>query len=569
MSLGFLNFLTILGALGLFMFGMKTSSEAIQRATGSRMRNIINRLTSNRISGATTGLVTTFLIQTSTATTVLVVGFVNAGIIQLRQAISLIIGANIGTTIKAWLFAYTALKINIDFFGLIGVGLAFPFLFSKRGNSKTIAEAIIGFSLMFIALGFIRNVSENLQDNEIFLDLIRSLSGHGFLSILLALFAAMTLTMVVQSSSVMMAFTLVLTQKGIISFEIAAAMVLGENIGTTITANIAALVANRNAKRAALSHTLFNVLGVILILPFFYNVLDFINWIILSGSNAESSFINSNSAAIGIAIMHTGFNLFTAIFALSFLEKLELLTTRMIPLTESEKEDFRLEVLQQGMIQTPELLIMEANHGIDRLVKINKEMLQLCDELLTNTKTERSEEIFSRLKSLEDTADKTAITVSDYLGKITGMEISRETSLITQSLIRIVKDLEDLADVFFQISKVMERKYQEKIWFNPEQRNNLRQLLVLLKDGVSAMKENLHSGYGNVDLSNSIEIEDKINFLRNKFKSVEYTEQTEDAFETNQRSTSVYIDLLNFYEKAGDFIVGISKCLVHTKNQHN
>ncbi len=550
---GLTYLLIIIGALGLFMYGMRTSSEALQKVAGSRMREILNTLTSNRVRGLFTGLFTTMIIQTSTATTVMIVGFVNAGLVSLRQAISLIAGANIGTTIKAWLFAYSAQKLNIEYAGLIGVAFAFPLLFMRRTAARSVAEFLVGFGLMLIGLGFIRSASEDLEHSEWFIAFIGSLSGLGFLSVLLALLTGMLLTMVVQSSSLMLAFTLVLSEQGIIPFDMAVAMVLGENIGTTFTANLAAIVANRNAKRAALAHTLFNLCGVLLALPFFPYLVEALNYGTAALFDAGSPNDTTEARPFALALLHSGFNVGTALLVIPLAAYFEKLITWLIPYTQNERSDFRLQVMSQGFIRTPELMRVEANKGIEKLTRLHKEMFDCCEKLLTLTEPQEFAAQLKKTEALKNQSDHITLLVREYYGRIAGMDISTESSVEVRRLTETVQDMDDLSHVFFEIGKVMEQKFREKIWFSPGQRNHIRSFFPLLRQGLENMGEKFSQGHTKSDKTDPIDIAAMIKRL----KQTGMPGQEHEGQELPARSAMVYSTLLNYYEEAGEFITAV------------
>ncbi len=553
------HILILVGAIAIFMFGMKITSESIQKLAGNRLREILNKFTSSRVKGVSTGLITTTLIQTSTATTVMVVGFVNAGLIALHQAITLIIGANIGTTIKAWLFAFSAGRINMESLALFVAAIAFPLVFNKRNKVKTTGEFMFGFALMFIALGFLKQTSENIEDQEWFIHFISSISGSSFISVLGGIFTGMLLTMIVQSSSVIMALTIVLAQKGLLPFEFAAAMVLGENIGTTITANLAALLTNRNGKRAALAHTLFNVIGVLLVLPFFYLVIDLLDAATVALFTGKPASMDVESGPFALALLHTSFNLIIGIIATVFLTQFEKLCYLIIPTGTAEMEDSRLTMVQHGLIKTPELILGESTREINKLVRYNREMLKYCDDLLVTTEEKQLDKTLAQMQHLESLSDHTEQNILGYLNSISSSELSAHSQDEARALSEITKDLEEVSDVYFSIGKIMERKHQEKIWFNPDQRNQLRKMIALLQEALGAMQDNIKLGYGKCDLIAAREIEDKVNHYRDLLRVSTLEQQKEKEY--NQRSSSVFSDLVNSYEKAADLMFSVSKRL--------
>lgn len=489
----------------------------------------------------------------------MVVGFVNAGLIALHQAITLIIGANIGTTIKAWLFAFSTGRINMESLALFVSAIAFPLVFNKRNKVKSTGEFMFGFALMFIALGFLKQTSEHIEDQEWFIRFISSISGSSFTSVLGGILTGMILTMIVQSSSVIMALTIVLAQKGLLPFEFAAAMVLGENIGTTITANLAALLTNRNGKRAALAHTLFNVIGVLLVLPFFYLVIDLLDAATIGFFTGKPASIDVESGPYALALLHTCFNVVIGLLAAIFLSQFEKLCYLIIPTGTAEMEDARLTMVQHGLIKTPELILGESTREINKLVRYNKEMLKYCDHLLITTEEKQLDQTLNQMQHLEGLADITEQNVLGYINSISASELSDSSQDEARALSEITKDLEELSDVFYSIGKVMERKHQEKIWFNPDQRNQLRKMVTLLQDALNTMQDNIKLGYGKVELNSASEIEDQVNKYRDLLRITTIEQQKEKEY--NQRSSSVFSDLVNSYEKAADLMFSVSRRL--------
>ncbi len=365
--------LTLIGALGLFLFGMKLMSESLQRVAGNKMRSILAAMTSNRLKGVFTGFFITTTIQSSSATTVMVVSFVNAGLLSLIEAIGVIMGANIGTTVTAWIISVLGFKISLSVLSLPLIGLSFPLFFSKNSFKKSWGEFLIGFAILFIGLQFLKESVPDLRSNPVALEFLKNYTNMGMISVLLFVLIGTALTIVIQSSSATMALTLVLCYNGLIPFEMAAAMVLGENIGTTITANIAATVANVSAKRAARAHLIFNMIGVIWILLIFHPFLRGIDWIV--ERNHSVSILSSDLTAgefegikqilpIALSIFHTLFNIINTTLLIGFSKHISKLAIKLVPAREEDDETFRLKFINTGLLSTPELSLLQAKKEI-------------------------------------------------------------------------------------------------------------------------------------------------------------------------------------------------------------
>lgn len=551
--------LIIIGAMGLFMYGMKTLSTGLQKVAGESLRNFIERVTINRFASTTTGLIITTIIQSSTATTVMIVGFVNAGLMNLFQAIGVTLGAHIGTTIKALIIAYSGSRLNLDNLALFFAALSFPILFARKSKLKAFAEFMMGLSIVFLSLKLLQGSADELSQNEYFMDMIKSFSGRGFGSMTFALLVAMAFTMIVQSSSAMMVLTIVLCQKQVISFEMAAAMVIGENIGTTITANIAAIVANTNAKRAALAHTLIKIFGAIWIFPVFGLVLNLLDQSVQQFTVHGSPFYDAAARPYALAFLHVGFNVVNVLLVIGFIPQVEKITRMIIKDKSGVKEEFKLAYIHSGLIKSPEIAILEAKKGIEKLGEITRKMFVLSQTLLTRNEGVEFYDNLDKIEKYEKLTDDIEIEITNYLNKISEHEISHETADNLRKMINITNELERLADTFYQISKVMEHKLVEKIWFTPEQRNNIREMFTHIDRAFEIMHSNLVADNGAINLEKARELENNINEWRNKLKA-EHLASIQNR-DYNVKSSSVYSDLYSYYEKAGDQIFNVSKAV--------
>ena len=417
-SFGLLDAFTLIGALGMFLFGMNMMSESLQKVAGNKMRLILSSMTKNRFVGVLSGIIITSIIQSSSATTVLIVSFVNAGLLTLGESISVIMGANIGTTVTAWIVSLIGFKFSIAEIAIPLIGLAMPFVFSKKDKRKTIGQLIIGFSLLFLGLEYLKNGVPDIKSHPEILTFLQDYTNMGFLSILLLLFVGTLLTIIVQSSSATMAITLVMISQGWISFEIGAAMVLGENIGTTITANIAAITANINSKRAALSHTLFNVFGVIWVLILFYPFTKMVGYIVNFDPETH------DNALYALSMFHTLFNLCNTIIMVFFIKTLEKIVCKIIPDKNTDNE-FALKFISSGLLQTGELSLIEAEKEIELYTERTHRMLYEAKEYALNSIKDKNNHA-ERIKHYEEASDNTESAISDYLYNIAATPTSTQ-----------------------------------------------------------------------------------------------------------------------------------------------
>jgi phosphate:Na+ symporter len=553
----FLSLLIMLGALGLFLYGMKIMSEGVQKAAGKRMRTILNSMTANPFRGISTGFITTAIIQSSSATTVMVVSFVNAGLLNLKQAFGVIMGANIGTTITSWLIVIFGFgNFDISSFSLPLIALAIPFIFSVKSLRKSAGEFIIGFALLFMGLEFLQNSVPDLTDQPYVLNLIQSWSGDGINFILIAILIGTIITMIIQSSSAAMAITLILCNQGYIPFEMAAGMVLGENIGTTITANLAALVGNTESKRAARTHMLFNVIGVfwmIFVFPWFLAGIEFV-MIQLFDWNAP--FQDPKGRIIALSAFHSAFNIINVLLLVWFTEPITKLATRMVK-QKQDKDEFHLEYIQTGVMTTPELGILEAQKEVAKYGSITSRMADFTRKLLSERDSKEIQNLLDKIEKYETITDRIEIEIGDYLSKISEEDLSDLSSKHVRAMLSINNDLERIGDIFFQMSKSVERKESDRIWFTPDQRNNLLSMFDLIDEAFVVMNENLEKEFLKADLSKAIECENKINQRRNELRT-QHLENVEKQ-EYNVKSGMIYSDLFSSLEKIGDHIINVSE----------
>jgi len=565
MEFGIIEFLTLIGALGFFIYGMKVMSDGIQKVAGSKMRSILSKMTSTRFLGITTGFILTALLQSSSATTVMIVSFVNAGLLSLVESIGVIMGANIGTTITAWLISLLGFKVKISSIALPIIAIGFPMMFSSKSNMKAWAEVLIGFALLFMGLEELKNSVPNLKENTEFLSFLSSYANMGILSTLIFIGVGTILTLVVQSSSAAMALTLVMCYEGYIPFELAAAMVLGENIGTTITANLAALVGNVHAKRAARAHFIFNIFGVIwmiLSLQFFIGIID--SYMI---SNMDLSPINSVGESIavpiGLSIFHTVFNILNVLLLVWFVPFIAKTVIRIQPSKGDIDEEFHLEHIGGGLMQTAELSVLEAKKEVSKFGDITSRLYNMIPELMQETDVKKFDKLMKRIRKYEDITDKMEVEIADYLAKAAQGEMSDAASIKVRSMISIINDMERIGDICYQISITLERKKEKKTDFTTDLNKNLEEIMSEVVKAFEIMNINLNSDYKQVSITDADEAEIAINKMRNRLRK-KYLEKIEKG-EFNIQTGMIYNNLIHSLEKIGDHIFNVTEAIVGDK----
>jgi phosphate:Na+ symporter len=487
MQYGVVDLLKLLGSLGFFLFGMKLMSESLQKVAGDRMRGILAAMTSNKYKGVLTGLLITTIVQSSSATTVMLVSFVNAGLLTLVESIGVIMGANIGTTVTAWLISILGFKVQISALVLPLIGLSLPLLFSKNSRKSSWGSVIVGFAIIFIGIDFLKASSPDIHNNPEMLQFITAYSDFGYGSVLIFLMIGTVLTMIIQSSSAVMALTLVMCFNGWISFEMAAAMVLGENIGTTITANLAALIANTSAKRTAMAHLVFNTFGVLLILVVYYPFLHLVEAItlktglmspfIIEGQTTQQS---AEAIPVALSIFHTVFNVLNTSIQIWFIPTIARIVTFLIKQKEDE-EDYRLQFITTGLLSTSELSILQAQKEINNFAGHINKMFKHTKELIFTDSEKRFYKLQEKIVKCEDFADLTEIEITAYLTKIAPGTISFSSTEDINEMLRQVSYLESIGDACNDIARTMTRKKDLDVKFTSEIKKNM-QLLINLVD---------------------------------------------------------------------------------------
>lgn len=564
MAFGIFDFLNIAGALAFFIYGMKIMSEGIQRAAGSQLRNILRTMTKNRFVGVFSGFLVTAFLQSSSATTVMVVSFANAGLLTLVESIGVIMGANIGTTVTAWLIAIFGFKMKISSFALPLIAIALPMTFSKRDFAKNIGETILGFAILFMGLSLLKDAVPDLKNNPEVLNFLANWTNYGRLSVILFTLVGTVLTIIIQSSSAAMALTLALLFAGVLPFEVAAAMVLGENIGTTITANIAAVVGNVHAKRAARAHFIFNVIGVIWMIALFPFFIEFVKSMWEPFQQFLLNFIpdlDKEQEELQLSLFHTTFNIINTLLMIGFVQVIARIVTKVVPSTGEEDDAYRLEYIG-NTIKTPELSILELQKEVAKFGEVTSRMSGFTKNLIRATDTKEQIDMLDRLAKYEEITDRFEIELTEYLTKLSRKDITPTTSVRIRSIMNICNDLERIGDVFFQMSKTVEQKIANKTWFNPVQHQRLNEMFELIDEAFVVMITNLQTErYDDVKKERAMELEDKINALRNLMRT-ENTEHMKTREDYNIGSAMVYNNLFSSLEKVGDHIINVTESIV-------
>ena len=565
MRFGIIEILTLIGALGFFIYGMKVMSDGIQKVAGSKMRSILSKMTSNRFLGITTGFILTALLQSSSATTVMIVSFVNAGLLSLVESIGVIMGANIGTTVTAWFISLLGFKVKIASIALPIIAIGFPMMFSSKSNIKSWAEVLIGFALLFMGLDALKESVPNLKENTEFLAFLSSYANMGIISTLIFIGVGTILTLVVQSSSAAMALTLVMCYEGYIPFELAAAMVLGENIGTTITANLAALVGNVHAKRAARAHFIFNIFGVIWMIFAFQFFINSIDSYMISNMDLSpvSSVGESVAVPIGLSIFHTTFNILNVLLLVWFVPLISRTVIRMQPSKGETDEEFHLEHIGGGLMQTAELSVLEAQKEVIKFGKITSKLYNMILELRKETDSKKFNKLMERIKKYEDITDRMEVEIADYLAKAAQGEMSDSASFKVRSMISIINDMERIGDICYQMSISIERKKERKAEFTAESKKSIEGMLSEVQKALDIMNNNLNSNYSQVTLTEADNAEININNMRNKLRKA-YLQKIEKG-EMPIQTGMIYNNLIHSLEKVGDHIFNITEAIVADK----
>ena len=562
MEFGIYDVFKILGALAFFIYGMKMMSDGIQKAAGGSLKNILGTMTQNRFVGVVSGFLVTALVQSSSATTVMTVSFVNAGIIDLTQSAGVLLGANVGTTITAWLVTLLGFKVKISVLSLPLLAIAVPMLFAKKRKVKFYGEFIVGFAILFWGLDVLKHAVPDLKGNADALYFLQSYADGGFLSNVLFIGVGTLLTIIVQSSSAAMALTITLSMNGIIPFEVAAAMVLGENIGTTITAWLASIPANVHAKRAARIHSLFNIIGVVWMLILISWVIDLpviIQWINTNILQSTLDITTPDGRGHGISIFHTSFNILNVLIMVWFVPWLVNTATKMVKSKGDIDEEFHLEHIGGGLLPSSELSLMEAKKEAQKFTDVASRMNGFVKTLVNETDKKAFDQMLKKIRKYEDITDRIEEEMAIYLTKIGQGSLTEDTSTKIRALHKMISNLERIGDIYYGMSISLENKKESKVWFTQGQRDNLNKYLDLLDKTFNQLKSNLESEFGQVKLDKAIELEHDNNKLQESLHQQHIIDLEKGEYDF--KSAMHYRDLFMACEKVGDHLINVSESM--------
>ncbi len=560
MTFGLFDFLTLFGSLSLFLFGMKTMSEGIQKFAGDKMRSILAAMTSNRFAGVLTGFLLTTLVQSSSASTVMVVSFVNAGLMSLVQSIGVIMGANIGTTTTAWLISLLGFELNISALSIPLIGISFPLLLNSRERLNSLGQILLGFALLFMGLDFLRGAVPNLETNPQMFKSLQDLTDYGVYSTFLFLGLGTLLTIVLQSSSATMALTLVMCNYGWIGFEHGAAIVLGENIGTTITANLAALVGNVYAKRTALAHSVFNIIGIIWMLLLFRFFLDRIDFFMVH-FGLGSPMVSPTRIPIGLSIFHTVFNITNTFLLIGFIRYMVLFVEFILPSRGKKFERPQLEYFSSGFLHMAELSVFQAKKEVRKYAELSHRMFNFIPALIIETDKKEFQNILEKVSKYEEITDRVEVEITTFLIKISRRQLSSHAAEELRRMRVVSSEIEKIGDVCFKMSTLMEEKKKEKVYFTPAQRSDLFEMFKLVNNAFDLMLENMqvstHEVRENLHRANAYE--KSINAFRDQARDAVIVDMEKDP--THVKSAFYFNKMITSCEKIGDTILNINEAI--------
>ena len=557
MNYTILDFLQLIGSLGVFLFGMKMMSEALQKVAGNKMRTILAAMTSNCVKGVSTVLLIITIIQIPSATTVRVVSFVNAGLLDLVGSIGVIMGANVGTTFTAWLISILGFKISMVSLSLPLIGLSLPLLFSAKRIRKSWGELIIGFGLLFIGLNFLQENMPNIHVNPEILNFLHNYTDLGYGSYILFMIIGTVLTILIQSSSATMALTLVMCANGWIGYDIAASMVLGENVGTTITANLAAMVANTTAKSAAFAHFLFNLFGVMWVLAIFPL---FLGWVARLSIylGIGDPFNNVGSVPVALSLFHTCFNVANVLILIWFIKVIAKLVTRIIKSKESADDAFTLKHIKIGLLSTPDASLFQAKQEISHYAKNTLDMYRQVVECL-HTPTKDFEKKFNKIDKLEDESDVVEVEIADYLTKVSESKLSTENSQRVRAMFKIVSEIESIADSSLNVAKAIGRRNEQNVEFPEFIDEKLHHMMAIVDESLVVMCTNLSIEYKEVKAKKAYEVEQTINDYRTILQQEHLTAIEEKKYD--YATGIIYSDIFFECEKIGDYAINVTEAI--------
>ena len=552
-------FFRLIGALALLMFGMKTMSDSLQKMAGPQLRHVLGTMTTNRLTGILSGTLITAAVQSSTATTVMTVSFVNAGLLTLAQAISVIMGANIGTTLTAWIMS-AGFSFNITDFVWPAFFIAIILIYSKK--RKIIGDFIFGISFMFLGLGTLRQtgIDMDLAHNQPVLDFFASFDPHSFQTTITFLLIGSVLTMCVQSSAAVMAITMILCSTGVLPIYQGIALVMGENIGTTVTSNVAALTANTQARRAAMAHMVFNVFGVLWILcvfrPFIHLVCGWVGFDDMMEKNDPHFVANAAKLSFVLAAFHTTFNLSNTFILVWFIPQIEKLVCKIIrPKKNADEDDFRLRFIQSGIMKTPEISVLEAQKEIHCFAERIQRMFGMVKELLGETNDDKFIKLYTRIEKYEGISDNMEIEIAKYLDQVSDSHLSDETKAKIRAMLREISEIESIGDSCFNIARTLNRRIRGKEDFIPSQYEHMHQMMELTDNALTQMNITLVGHKGDNDANLSFNIENEINNYRNQLKSQNINDVNNHLY--TYAIGTMYMDIIQECEKLGDYVVNV------------
>jgi len=602
MDYSLLDFLTLIGAIGMFLYGMKIMSEGLQKAAGDKLRSILSAMTTNRVMGVFTGFLVTAIIQSSTATTVMVVSFVNAKLLSLAQAIGVIMGANVGTTLTAWIISFFGFKVDMGLLAIPFIGLCIPLIFSKNNNRRYIGEFIMGFALLFLAISYLKDSVPDLQSYPDVLSFIQDYTSMGFASVLLFMIIGALLTVILQSSTATIAITIIMCTKGWVPLDIAMAMVLGENIGTTITANMAAINANVQAKRAAFAHFIFNIFGVCWMLAAFYYFTDMVTWLVTKygpGNPTELfSFLSTLSPDVinqitssqrltdpelialqekvmsqqvsvsySLSLFHTLYNIVNVFMMIWFVNAYVKICTFLIrPKANAEEEEFQLKYISGNMFSTSELSLMQAKQEIVLYGERVQRMFGIVKELYYEKNSDKFLALYNRVEKYENISDKMELEIANYLTKVLEGRLSSHGKESARMMLRIISEIESVADSCNNLAKAIKRKNDGKAEFIDSQNESIEHMFSICDRAIGRMNELLNKSEQDIvgsDIALSENIENEINNYRKKLKNDNL--ENIDTKKYTYQDGIYYMDIVSECEKLGDYVINIVQSVVKEK----
>ena len=545
-----INIFSLVGSLALFLFGMKTMSEGLEKFAGDRLRSILAAMTKNRVMGVLTGILITALIQSSSATTVMVVSFVNAGLMTLSQSIGVIMGANIGTTVTAWIISAIGFKVNIAAFAIPLLAIGMPLIFSGKGNRKSIGEFIFGFSFLFMGLSFLQEAATDMNIGDMVAGMLAHVPQDSFLTIILFVIVGTLVTMIVQASAATMAITLMLFGMNIpgFGFEQAAALAMGQNIGTTITAFMASLTANTQARRAALAHMFFNVFGVVVFLIVFYPACNAVSWFV-------DSVMGGGNDLFKLSAFHTAFNIINTLLLIGFVRQIEMFVCKVLPM-KAQDEDYRLKFISGGLLSTAELSIMEAQKEIHHFADRCQRMFSFVADLMQTDDEVAFNKIFSRIEKYENITDTMEMEIAAYLNKVSEGRLSDTSKAQIQKMLRQITELESIGDSVYNLGRTLNRhRLHCQEAFTPEQIQHMKTMLQLVEGALEEMMRRIDLPVTRTSITKSINIEHEVNNYRKQLRNQNLHDVNAGLY--SYQLGVFYVDFISECEHLADYVMNV------------